>query len=898
MADNRTVRKLIDRRDIIKDIMDNITPNYFPHDVLDKNRVSIYGWITEALGRSIEDTITLEQRRAIDYCPELSTSEIHVNQTAKLRNVPVNRAKPGECFALLGILKSDIIAKGTPVRNNDEIHFIIDRRSTILYGGVNYSLEDDIIIRAVRRGSKYLYTANYTGEHSSYKSYLQTYEFVNTQGEEMVSMIAQIYQCRYNVSEKHVTDAMEFLYEGKTFDYSDQLAEFEVYYKRSSNEEFKKIETVHYLTEAATRGLYYNDDETGILKILNNPALNLGVNSVIRVEIKETLGAEGNITVNDPNAVTFQMYRDASYTYAGVHVWVTMLSDTVNGINGDTLTETKKRLIDEKTIRKNITTEHDIITYINDIDANVQLVKKRNDIQDRNYFMYVLMRYTDPDLGERRIAPATTKRLNLTGIQTDTDWGDFDRYEPTVRRKIIRAYSKFKLHIEDGEPDYDYVTKCPIDENEPDTFYLTCPYMILVNELNIAYYYFTSVDETAALSMKVANNLFPYQMITRGVHIYRDSHNPEEHDIYHFTVRAALNAENDSLLVDDKNEIIDKTQVMCHIFFPLDGSPNAYLPMEIDSYDERTREFIFTGTCKTSDYITEAEKLEITDGLFSLASQNNYNSVIDFNDASFTVSFMFKQDDPENLYGRDDSVYTMLPPTYTQGYILMNSYYNNPNNLYNMVLEFSKFSRSPVSLTRTSPTTYDVSIAAVPFFEFDFGTKWTAQLFPTFKHMTVVYGSLLQLTTDFEVALKFIATYGDSKYIYVTGGQFLVANGGSYPEGYEVTEPLHNLTPTLYFKVYGFGAPVDEIREFIYEYLRDTYLTDTTVYMSNICTAIEEKFSTTVRSIKYMGVDKFDGSFQEFTYRKPIFLNRDIITRYVPEQINVTDIQIELDENA
>ena len=137
MADNRIVRKLVDRRDIIRDIDQNITPNYFPNEVIDKSRVSVYGWLTEALAISFEDTFTLEQRRAMDYCPELSPSEIHVNQTAKLRGVPVDRAVPGECYAMLGILKSDILAKGTPV--NDEIQFVIDRRSTILYAGINYS---------------------------------------------------------------------------------------------------------------------------------------------------------------------------------------------------------------------------------------------------------------------------------------------------------------------------------------------------------------------------------------------------------------------------------------------------------------------------------------------------------------------------------------------------------------------------------------------------------------------------------------------------------------------------------------------------------------------------------------------------------------------------------------
>ena len=65
--------------------------------------------------------------------------------------------------------------------------------------------------------------------------------------------------------------------------------------------------------------------------------------------------------------------------------------------------------------------------------------------------------------------------------------------------------------------------------------------------------------------------------------------------------------------------------------------------------------------------------------------------------------------------------------------------------------------------------------------------------------------------------------------------------------------------------------------------------------MSNICTLVEENFPA-IKSIKYMGVNDLDASYQEFTYNMPEFTNIDIITRFVPEQLNVTDIQIDLDE--
>ena len=143
--------KLIDRKDIMNDLVNVVTPKYFPENTLDKNRTSIYGYVTEALAKSIEDTVTLEQRRAADYCPELSNSSIHVRETAKIRGVGINAAEPGKCFAIIGILKSDILEKGE--RYSNEIRFTIDRRSTIIHDGINFSLEDDIIIRAVKRST-------------------------------------------------------------------------------------------------------------------------------------------------------------------------------------------------------------------------------------------------------------------------------------------------------------------------------------------------------------------------------------------------------------------------------------------------------------------------------------------------------------------------------------------------------------------------------------------------------------------------------------------------------------------------------------------------------------------------------------------------------------------------
>ena len=287
----------------------------------------------------------------------------------------------------------------------------------------------------------------------------------------------------------------------------------------------------------------------------------------------------------------------------------------------------------------------------------------------------------------------------------------------------------------------------------------------------------------------------------------------------------------------------------------------------------------------TNDFVTEDDYLQILKGLYQNGTNKNYNSVIDFKDATLEVFFMYKYDLWEE-YDRNDQIFTYLPPERTNGYSLMCGFYNKPQYPYDLLMEYNKFSSSSVTAKKEDGIV-NFTIAEVPLIEYNYGIEHIGDMYDTFETFREVYGSLLKLTTDFEVSLKFIATYGPSKYITVTGGRSI--------DGEEVTADLNDLNPTFYFKIYGKNVDVAEIRNFIYEYLRDTYITDANVYMSNICTLIEEKYSS-VKSIKYMGVNKFDASYQEFSYNVPEFINRDVIYRFVPEQLNVTDIQIDLDE--
>ena len=267
--------------------------------------------------------------------------------------------------------------------------------------------------------------------------------------------------------------------------------------------------------------------------------------------------------------------------------------------------------------------------------------------------------------------------------------------------------------------------------------------MIVVNDLDIASYYFSSVNTDIQVNTKTVNSMFPFQMIIRSVHIYRDSHDPDTFDTYRFTITGNMNTSNDSDLVDDEGIILNKQKIMAYIIFRNDDSAAAYLPMEIDSYDQNSRTFTFTSTIKTNDYITELDKLQITEGLYKCGTDDPYDSVVDFKDAFFDVYFMYQSDEVTvSTYKSTDNIYQLLPTARTAEYTLSCAYYNNPNNPYNLLLEYNKFTSSPVHIEPYvdpyAGTVNYYSIGEVPFIEYEYGIEHIKDMYDTFENMATV----------------------------------------------------------------------------------------------------------------------------------------------------------------
>lgn len=882
---------LIDRKDVLNEMLTNVAPLYFVNDIdaLDKNLVSLFGYVNDVQARAIEDTLVLENSRAQDYCPELSNNEHHVRQTARLRNFPIAQAVPSTCLAILNVLKSDILEKGE--RIGDDIYFTIDRRSEIINNNIHYSLEDDILIRAIKnrkRDNDYVFTAVYVGNNRQYKTFVQIADSVNESNEDELLISLTIYQQEYNIQEYSVTDKMNFLCDGIEYEYNNQLVDFDVYWRASDTDDYVLLPKKHKLAEAPDGNLLYIDyvdDIPGVITIYDNPELRINVNSGIRVEIIESLGSDGNVPIGTDDT-SFTLYTDGEYNYAGVRIGAMLITDPSGGIDGDDIETLKHRLIVAKTTRDNITTMLDIHNYINDASANVQIVKKRNDIIERHYCLYTLIRLNG------MIAPAATK--DILCYESDFDV----KYNGKVRG--ISANKKWFL-----DEKADVLRPYPAKEPEtPYNYVYNVPYLLRLDEYDTIQYYNPNINSTSRLGVRVVNDSSPYQFITNNVSISRNavSADPEEACRYNISVSGTMNTSSDKIYVTNTGDIIDTEKIVGYVMLRNGGAMKAYMPLKLSSYEPRSRAFTMVGSFQIVDYITANNTVPVKSGLFTTVTGNPYTDFIDFRETSFDIIFFYKHG--EETDGIDIittySAYNDIPNM--DNYFWMNTYTNREK--FDFIIEMNQYCRSALTLREETSVPEDdphygeivYRVDEVPALEYEYSLANCQNLYPVYVTLHNTYMGLVSRCTDFDLSLKYINTYAPSAYINIIGTEY----DPKEKEFAEITAPLKDLNPVLSFKVYGNDVNANELREFILDYFRETYITEDDVFISNLCSKVEETFN--IASIKFLGMvtkhRSFDATYQHMEYTVPMMLtdSLDGLIDYVPEQLNIVDIVLDIDE--
>lgn len=840
----------VSNKDVIQELL-GISTKYLGTDI-DSNRLSTFGYLTETMANSIEDSIHLSNLRGTNNLIELSKDSEKIRAVAKIRNIPEVKATPAKMGVVLLLRKEDIIANG--IKDRLDYTFILDKRSVLKVNDVDFSLINNIVIRAIYHKNKYIFIANYVGE--TYNEHVVIYNTKLKNGETRLALIVRMEQVTYRTEESVIVDMAQFTYEGMDFEH-EKISDFDIYYRLSMQDDYTLLDKhYHRFTTNEPNTILYNDDADNLLLVYNNPNAPLSINGDIKVVFKETLGSGGNFDTTN-TGYTFSVYSDDYYKFSGFDIKVEIINDATGGEDGDSVTDLVQKMILRKQSRDILVTDFDIKRSFKNAH-NLAVLKKRNDIQFRLFHLYQILR------NEKDIVPTTTKTLKLYPDQ-------FNMIHPSSDTKVIWANNKYTLLEEDLAKLDNTVdpVQIPSYENDITKLYMMCPFAYNINSDNILSYYLNYMNKDVNFRNSYVNEAYEYQLIVLKMNIFRNPYSATNHDEYQIRLEGIFNTEDGLEVISEEGEILSTTKVIPYVFFSDGASKVAYLPLTLTEYNISTKTLVFTGTFKSNDYVTEYERLQVTEGLFAAGGTSNYDGVINYKNIINEVVVTF--DEPPVQV--NDPAYVILGNSTR----VISGKFDNLGDSYNMFIECNKFMRSAITILEEPDglggTQIYYQLTEVPYIRYSYLMNNIDKLYDELASFEL-YQDIIQRLSENTINVKFMNTYGKSKHIYI---------------GDNVS--LNNLNPVLKFRIYGKNVDITYIKERIRDYFSSFSTEDTYIFVSNINTLIENEFNIT--SIEFLGVGSFDSSYQKFMNIK----DGEQALSYIPEYLNIGDIEIELIEN-
>jgi len=842
---------------VLDDLVNNIATDYLSPDI-SKNLTSTFGHINMALAKSIRDSGTLAENRALDDVIELSTNEEKLRAAAKIRGISIDYNTPSS--AVFGIILriSDIL--NSP-KVNDEYQVYIDRKSMFTVNELNFSLNDDLLLRLRKLDdSEYRYTVSFVGGNEE-NVYLQTSIMQLDDGSEGIAIFVRAFQYAYKDAINMITDAVEFTYNGIGFDYDDKLAGFKVEYRSNTTEDFKEADLLYYRSdEKSSTALYYNDDRDGVIYILNNSNLGIAENGEIKVTVKETKGIDGNFTVGNHSTI-FEIYENGvESNYIGNQSDI--ITDAISGKDGPTTEEIRTMLItnrwgivgiDPNNIKANLGTLGDDTVEID----------KKNDIEARVTNNYTLLRDTS-----NIVIP--TRTIDLRYVLAD-----FDTVHGTTARKVIKANNIFTLNASNQAYKTNTGIDIPAHESDVTKLALNVPMMAIISQDDYLTYYSNSIDDVIQLAYDYSSD-YQYQFFSTELSLQRYSLEEVDNDTYKIKLKAIPNTPDNISVKNDLGVILDadKLKVFMRIF-DVGGNTLAYAVLDPTSFDIPSSQYIFEGNFKTNDYISETNLLQITEGLKEVSTGLEFTDVIPYDQFNFDLIFAYKEDPTETTHSAYSDILEM------SAYTITNSYKNIDSA--EIIKNMSGYMQSAVVITDEddgqggTETVY--TIKEVPFIKYSYMKENISLIYDQMKNVHDSYTPIVTNLKDSRVNVKFISTYGKSENIDV------------------LDTPLNNLMPTLSFRIYGTNVDVDAVRTRIIEYLHSFAAESSVIYITNLITTIEKEFSS-IQSLEYLGVDAFGPGYQKFTNDIPDIdsMTQEELLAHIPEYLNIQTISIEVKE--
>lgn len=875
------IRNYSSNYDIKEFLKTEFGQKYFNMDELSTSNVGVFGFTTDILANTSEDTFNAVNTYIKEIFPNKATLASTIYNNAALYNVNDLFANPAKLSMVILLNEREIIHFAEKKTNQYE--YKIDSDTRILVEDIEFMLDYDIIIQAKKYKDSYVYTALYDNQYTNSSSdlvnpYIKT-KLIPYGSSNYLALMITVRQVKRKEYVENIINNDKINMPKLKFEFDKYLSSIDVLCKEPGELEYKQLKLLMYgAPPVKTPFCYYNfiDDYNVEISFTSRDGyFQPKFNSEIKVILSETKGDGGNFPLYKGNEIviipTHEKYEyNTSTSFLGI-----VQSASVDGRNAYKLQEIKDMYLESMSTLDSYTTENDLQNYFNNFKirtgTDITFIKKRDDVRERMFGAFSLMR-------DKYNSVYHTNTLNLEINLSDFDIGYEQSNKYILKPGRLFSYSDLRSDLVIAQDKTNSLSTVTIDPNSKE-YTFTNPFLITMGRKpEIVGFYINNIDASIPMDYVYVNSDSPNQFLCNTLEIKRDSMMGE--DEYVITVTVSPSGRLEEPIVDifgKDNGLLKVKGAICNEF----GEELYFVDFSLKSFREDEEIYTYELRLKTDDYISNKEKLRFLDVL-DLETLVRGDKIAPMQNAIFKVLTFYSNKETKlpahSFTNVEDLISYNLTNIFSTESVRID-YVKSINNVRSKI----RYLLDAVSGTYS---TYLTAIPLVKASEMQIDenrTHFMEQLKTQYEYASNV---LSQITNNFVVDLKFYNTYGRSK-------NFLVADG---------EQILDRVDISIYFKIKGTvgideGELRDEVKVFIKDYLESANDNGSNgVYISNLIQSLENKFPE-INYLKFIKLNDYDPLVQTIESNIDNIKNmtREEIREYVPEYLSIRseDIHIE-----
>ena len=864
----------------IKDYALNVLgPKYFPEDVIEGYNIGFLGYTLDYMTNVTEDIFNTVPIVINEMFPNLAQMPNSIYNYASLFQYSNLMAVPSTISCVLLLPMDGLLEYSTVSNDGSYKEFKLDQRTEVRIENQSFILEYDILVTIRPYRGEQIITASYIRDYKNdlcdvNNPYIK-YQKFNYNGVKYLALLVKMRRCEIFDYETRIINNDRINASTININFNDQLANFEVFYRESTNNKYiqlkKKIINSRAIDEPFCYYRLKNDNTLEISFTSKENYFKPKFNSEILVQYYTTNGSEGDFERYLGNNV--EVYKNSEKYESNNRVPIIAIPQTAStgGKDKPTLLNLRDMAADAFATVDSYTNESDLQRHFNSFDimnqTKVHFIKKRDDIFDR---LYTAFSISKDSLGS--YYKTNTLQLKIYKEQ-------FDHQFEQSKRLLLKPSNAF---IYNGVSTKEIIKVDDIiDLGFNNTFVYQNPFLMTISDSGVVGYYLNNINADIMLDYEYANDNSMIQMICNNISVYRSSITDE--NTYKFKLHMSATDYDIKIPIVDEEGIPTGRLKVLITFVGKNGQELGYIDCKQTDYDLITKRYTFEAEVTTDDYISTTESIRLY-GLKDMVKGNELVQMIPMTDLKINIYTLFEYEEGNinhSLSHLPDYKNTTMTNKYTtedQRVELV-----TPLNMLRSMMTWEKDEdgRSYILIKDVPVMKWQENITEEYKKEFD---RFMNILSSQYDYMNEI---LYKKTNNYSVDMKFYNTYGRS-------------NNFVYGEDQEI---LNRVNCSVHFKVYPHIRSegqklVEDMKMFIKEYFESINIeSNEGIFISNLIQQLENTFSN-IKYLKFESINGYDNDVQNIANVAidVTTLSKEDKIEFVPEYLNIEleDIIIDL----